>query len=358
VGKPVVFRMVENMKRETVGSWKLMEKCLDLDLKVSRKMVLMVLCRHYPNIFPGEARIAKEAGIGLTAAKRAIKFLESEGWISRQRRYSNTTIYTANVDRIMATPRRDLRIPAVEGGLPFPGPEADSTSQPPESAGIRPSEPPPQTAGIRPINSRNPATDRQGNKQVLTDNKNKPEKASRQKHTKDLESTNHASKELENEPQELNAGTEIESNDPASSGDLKEDSQSALRPNCASPGLEVGRVQDHADSEEATVTSLPAPSPTSPSTPSPASEPEKKDKASSASASSVSKPPAIPLPANWQMVQDPTGRWVVSEVSADREYSIPIGFGRTKEAAIANARTTLMRAANLLAKSNKADPWK
>jgi hypothetical protein len=58
------------------------------------------------------------------------------------------------------------------------------------------------------------------------------------------------------------------------------------------------------------------------------------------------------------MVQDPTGRWVVSEVSADREYSIPIGFGRTKEAAIANARTTLMRAANLLAKSNKADPWK
>jgi len=48
---------------------------------------------------------------------------------------------------------------------------------------------------------------------------------------------------------------------------------------------------------------------------------------------------------------------VVYEVSADGKYSIPIGFGRTKEAAIANARTTVMRVANLLAKWNKADPW-
>ena len=86
--------------------------------------------------------------------------------------------------------------------------------------------------------------------------------------------------------------------DPASSGDLKEDAQSALRPNCASSRLEVGGVKDHADSEEATITSLPAPSPTSPSTPSPASEPEKKDKASSAPVSSVSEPPALSLPAN------------------------------------------------------------
>jgi len=91
VGKPAVFRMVENMKGETVGSWKLMEKCLDLDLKGSHKWVLIVLCSHYPNIFPGEARIAKEAGIGLTAAKGAIKYLEREEWITRQRRNSKTT---------------------------------------------------------------------------------------------------------------------------------------------------------------------------------------------------------------------------------------------------------------------------
>jgi len=201
---------VENMKGETVGSWKLMEKCLDLDLKGSRKMVLMVLCSHYPNIYPGEARIAKEAGIGLTAAKRAIKYLESKDWITRERRYSKSTVYTVNVDRIVATPPRRLRIPAVEGGLPYPGPEADGTSQPSESAGIRPSDPPPQTAGIRPsespqiagirpIDSRNPTTNRQDNKQVLTDNRNKPEKASRQKHTRsETDTESHASKELEN----------------------------------------------------------------------------------------------------------------------------------------------------------------
>ena len=47
--------------------------------------------------------------------------------------------------------------------------------------------------------------------------------------------------------------------DPASTGDLREHAQSALRPNCASSRLEVGGVQDHADREEATVTSLPAP---------------------------------------------------------------------------------------------------
>jgi hypothetical protein len=238
--------MVENMKGETVGSWKLMEKCLDLDLKVSRKMVLMVLCSHYPNIFPGEARIAKEAGIGLTAAKGAIKYLEREGWIKRRPRYSKSTVYTVNVERIMATPPPRLRIPAVEGGLPFPEQEADGTSQPSETAGIRLSEPP-QTAGIRPIDSRNPATNRQDNKQVLTDNKNEPKRASRQKYTKDIESTNHASKELENEPQELDAGIEIESHDHpdlASRGDLTEDAQSALRPDCASSRQEPGGVKD------------------------------------------------------------------------------------------------------------------
>ena len=137
--------------------------------------------------------------------------------------------------------------------------------------------------------------------------------------------------------------------DPASTGDLREHAQSALRPNCASSRLEVGGVQDHADSEEAAVTSLPATSPTS--------EPEKKDKASSAPASSVPKPPAIPLPANWKVAQDPTGRWVVNEVSADGKSSMPMGFGRTKEAATANARATVMRAASIQARWNKADPW-
>ncbi len=337
---------MENMKGETVGSFKLMVKCRDLDLKGSHKWVLTVLCSHYPNIFPSEARIAKEAGIGLTAVKGAIKFLESEGWISRQRRYSNTTIYTVNVERIMATPRPKLRIPAVEGGLPFPGPEPDRTSQPPESAGIRPSEPPPQTAGIRPselaqpagirpIDSRNPATNRQDNIQVLTDNKNEPEKASKQEHIKTpcAQEDNIASTPLEAEMLAQNA----------------EYADAEIEHRARSSGWEI------ADNEEAAVTTLPAPSPSSPSTPSPASEPEKKDKASSAPASSASKPPAIPLPANWKVVQEPTGRWVMYEISADGRIGTPLGFGRTREAAIADARATVKGAANLLAKWNKGD---
>lgn len=228
------------MKGESVGSWKLTEKCFDLDLKGSHKWVLTVLCSHYPNIFPSEARIAKEAGIGLTAVKGAIKYLEREGWIKRQPRYSKSTVYTVNVERIMATPPCMLRIPAVEGGLPFPGPEPDRTAQPPESAGIRPSEPA-QTAGIRPINSRNPATNRQDNKQLLTDNRNKPENASEQKYTKDIESTNHASKGFD-------ASIVIESDDyqvHASSSDLTVDAQSAVRPSCASAKTKDGDVEEH-----------------------------------------------------------------------------------------------------------------
>ena len=48
--------------------------------------------------------------------------------------------------------------------------------------------------------------------------------------------------------------------DPATSGDVKEDEQSAFRPNCAAARLDVGGVQYHAASEEAAVTSLPTPS--------------------------------------------------------------------------------------------------
>lgn len=36
---------------------------------------------------------------------------------------------------------------------------------------------------------------------------------------------------------------------------------------------------------------------------------------------------------------------------------MPIGFGRTREAAITDARATMKRAASIRAKWNKADPW-
>jgi len=142
--------------------------------------------------------------------------------------------------------------------------------------------------------------------------------------------------------------------EPGSSGDSREDAQSALRPDCASSRLGAGGVKDHADSEEAFITSLPAVSPVSLSA---TSEPKKKDKASSAPGPSVSKPPGIPLPANWKVAQEHTGRWVVIKLSADGKCGTPLGFGRTREAAIADARATKKRAAELLAEWKERESW-
>jgi hypothetical protein len=45
----------------------------------------------------------------------------------------------------------------------------------------------------------------------------------------------------------------------------------------------------------------------------------------------------------------------VIEESADGKYGTPRGFGRTREAAIADARATVKRAASFRDKWNKAD---
>ena len=54
------------------------------------------------------------------------------------------------------------------------------------------------------------------------------------------------------------------------------------------------------------------------------------------------------------MVQERNGRWVVIEESADGKSGIPIGFGSTRRAAIADARATVKRRASLLAEWKKA----
>ena len=279
-------------------SWRLVTRCLLLKLRPSEKLVLQALAFHYPKPFPSIARIAALAGVSRATAKRALRELVGKGLIFKNWRRNRTTVYGLKVDRIlMQAEKREKSLAQNEPQSQFEPGQDD----------------PPADDIIRTV--------------------------------RESKSTDHASKELGNKPEELNGGIEIESHDhpdPASSGDLREDAQSALRPNCASSRLEVGGVQDQADSEEATVTSLPVPSPTS--------EHEKKDKASSASAPTVSKPPAMPLPANWDVVQEPTGRWVMYEVNADGKSSIPIGFGRTKEAAIADARATEKGAAKIRAK--------
>jgi hypothetical protein len=125
--------MAENIKGEKLGNWKLMQKCLDVDLKGSRKWVLIVLCSHFPNIFPSVARIAREAGIGPTTVKAAIKDLQREAWITKKRQYSESNKYTVNVKRIMSTPPIQLEIPEVEGKSPSLDQETDSAEQPAES---------------------------------------------------------------------------------------------------------------------------------------------------------------------------------------------------------------------------------
>ena len=305
-------------------SWRLVTRCLLLKLRPSEKLVLQALAYHYPRVFPSIARTAELAGVSAATTKRALRALVKKGLIFKGWREKRTTAYELKMERIlMQADRREKSLA-----------QTDLGAQNDPQAQIEPGQDDPLTDNI-----------------IST--------------AESIESTNHASKELdlidnEDQPQELNAGMEIESDDhlaPASSSDLTVDAQSALRPICASSRLEVGGAQAHADSEEVTTTSLPAPSPTSPSTPSPTSEPEKKDKASSAPGPSVSKPPAISLPANWKLVQESTGRWVVYEVSADGKSGMPIGFGRTREAAIANARATVKSAASIRAEWNKADPW-
>ena len=63
--------------------------------------------------------------------------------------------------------------------------------------------------------------------------------------------------------------------------------------------------------------------------------------------------PARPLLPSRKVVQERNGRWVVIEESADGKSSMPIGFGRTKQAAIADARATVKRRASLLAEWKK-----
>jgi hypothetical protein len=162
--------MVENMKGETVGSWKLMEKCLDLDLCAAHKWVLIVLCSHYPNIFPSEADIAEDAGISQATVRRAIAYLEKEKWIAVHPRKGTSNLYTVDVARIKATPPRKLTTPTVEGGLPFPTP---AQGEQPPTEGVAHGEQGTPLTVSRGVAHGDPltynSTDKV-NKQVITDN--------------------------------------------------------------------------------------------------------------------------------------------------------------------------------------------
>ena len=192
-------------------SWHLVTRCLLLKLRPSVKLVLQALAFHYPRVFPSIERIAALAGVSRATAKRALRTLVGKGYVFKRWREKRTTVYELKVDRILM--QADKR----EKSLAQNGP-----------AGQR------KRAQNEPVAQFEPGQD-----DPLADDIIGTEE------DEDIELNNHASKELENKLQELNAGMVIESNDLASSSDLTVDAQSAFRPNCASSRPEVGGVEDH-----------------------------------------------------------------------------------------------------------------
>jgi DNA-binding MarR family transcriptional regulator len=187
-------------------SWRLVTRCLFLKLKPSEKVVLQALAYHYPKPYPSIARIAELAGVSKATAKRALRVLVHKGLIFKHWRDKRTTVYELKVDRIlMQADKREKKLAQNERVAQFDPDQNDPLTETVISTG------------------------------------------------RDNKSTDHASNELdptdyENEPQELNAGMEIESDDYpdlASSSDLTEDAQSALGPNCTSSDPEDGEDKDH-----------------------------------------------------------------------------------------------------------------
>ena len=209
-------------------SWRLVTRCLFLKLKPSAKLVLEALAYHYPKVFPSIARIADLAGVSEATAKRALRVLVNKGLIFKRWRDKRTTVYELKVDRIfMQADKREKSLAQNEPVAQFEPDQNDPVAQfePDQNDPVAQFE----------LDQNDPLTDN-----IISTTRNN-------------KSTDHASNELdpidyENEPQELNAGEEIESDDYpdlASSSDLTEDAQSALGPNCASSKPEDGEDKDH-----------------------------------------------------------------------------------------------------------------
>lgn len=81
-------------------SHQLIAACMNLNLTSSRMAVLMALCHHFPNVYPGQTRIAMLAKVCLRTVKSNLKWLAEHGWITA-RRTNRTNVYTLNVERIL-----------------------------------------------------------------------------------------------------------------------------------------------------------------------------------------------------------------------------------------------------------------
>lgn len=60
----------------------------------SATLVFMYLAKKAPRIFPKQTTIAREVGIGISTARRALKLLETHKIIKRHRNYKCPTVYS------------------------------------------------------------------------------------------------------------------------------------------------------------------------------------------------------------------------------------------------------------------------
>lgn len=65
-----------------------------IKLTASAKLVLIVLCRYYPKIYPCQKTIAKKAGLSLRSVINAISELKQKGVLLVECNYSNTYKFT------------------------------------------------------------------------------------------------------------------------------------------------------------------------------------------------------------------------------------------------------------------------
>lgn len=93
--------MQTNQQAETTTQYELSNRLIDSDLfskvklTASARLVLIVLCRYYPRIYPCQQTIAKKAGMSLRSVINAISELKQRGLILVECNHNNVYKFTS-----------------------------------------------------------------------------------------------------------------------------------------------------------------------------------------------------------------------------------------------------------------------
>src|ERR1035437_3568083 len=86
--------------KSNVSQFELSNQIIDSDLfskvklTASARLVLIVLCRYYPNIYPCQNTISKKSGLSIRSVINALSELKSKGLILVECNHSNTYRFT------------------------------------------------------------------------------------------------------------------------------------------------------------------------------------------------------------------------------------------------------------------------